>query len=123
MSDKLYKLMDRRNIEGVLYADIDNPKVVLGAKEVKEGYLIQALVPDAVEAFVKFDGEKTLHQMEEMEEGGYYAVLLSKKGKGPYKIVANYGDGSSLVCLFKKAGKPVMRQIMEVGQEENDLTI
>ena len=38
MSDKLYKLMDWRNIEGVLYADIDNPKIVLGAKEVKEGY-------------------------------------------------------------------------------------
>ena len=48
MSDKLYKLMDWRNIEGVLYADIDNPKIVLGAKEVKEGYLIQALVPDAL---------------------------------------------------------------------------
>ena len=74
MKDKLYKLMDWRNIEGVLYADIDNPKIVLGAKEVKEGYLIQALVPDAVEAFVKFDGEKSLHQMEEVEEGGYYAV-------------------------------------------------
>ena len=32
MSDKLYKLMDWRNIEGVLYADIDNPKVVLGPR-------------------------------------------------------------------------------------------
>ena len=44
---------------------------------------------------MKFDGDKNLHQMEEVEEGGYYAVLLSKKGKGAYKIVANYADGTS----------------------------
>ena len=95
MMDKLYKLMDWRNIEGVLYADIDNPKVVLGPRDVKGGCLIQALVPDAVEAFVQYDGEDAKHKMEEVEEGGYYAVLLSRKPKGAYKIIAHYGDGST----------------------------
>ena len=64
MSDKLYKLMDWRNIEGVLYADIDNPKVVLGPREVKGGCLIQVLVPDAVEVSIKYDNDKNLYQME-----------------------------------------------------------
>ena len=94
MRDKLYKMMDWRNIEGVLYADIDNPSIVLGPREVKGGCLIQAFVPDAIEAYVQYDGSKTMHQMEEVEEGGYYAVLLSQKQKGVYKIVAKYADGS-----------------------------
>ena len=88
MRDKLYKMMDWRNIEGVLYADIDNPSIVLGPRETKEGYLIQALVPDAAEAYVKYDDSETLYQMEEVEEGGYYAVILSQKHKSVYKIVA-----------------------------------
>ncbi len=94
MRDKLYSMMDWRNIEGILYADIDNPSIVLGPKNVKGGCLIQAFVPDAVEAYVQFDDSKTMHQMEEVENGGYYAVLLSQKLKGVYKIVAKYADGS-----------------------------
>ena len=94
MSDKLYKLMDWRNIEGVLYADIDNPKVVLGPREVKGGCLIQVLVPDAVEVSIKYDNDKNVYQMEEVEEGGYYAVLISQKVKGVYKVIAKYADGT-----------------------------
>ena len=37
MREKLYKYMDWRNIEGILYADLDNPSVVLGPKNVKGG--------------------------------------------------------------------------------------
>ena len=95
MRDKLYKFMDWRNIEGVLYADIDNPKIVLGPKEVKGGYIIQAFVPDATEAFVQYDGETTKYKMEEVEDGGYFAVMLSQKQKGVYKIIAVYQDGST----------------------------
>ncbi len=51
-------------------------------------------MPDAVEAFVKFDNDKGMHKMEEMEEGGYYAVLISQKVKGVYKIIAKYADGT-----------------------------
>ncbi|MBQ6815049.1 MAG: 1,4-alpha-glucan branching protein GlgB [Lachnospiraceae bacterium] len=95
MRDKLYKFMDWRSIEGVLYADIDNPMSVLGPKNVKGGCVIQALVPDAVEAYVQYEGETTKHKMEEVEEGGYFAVLLSQKLKGVYKIIANYANGES----------------------------
>lgn len=94
MKDKLYKLMDWRNIEGVLYADIDSPKLVLGPRDVKNGCLIQAFVPDAVEAYVQYDEEKTEHRMEKIEDEGYFAVLLSQKRKGVYKIIAEYADGS-----------------------------
>ena len=33
---------------------------------------------------------------------------------------AYYGDGSSVVCLFEKVGKPVMRQITEIGEGTSD---
>lgn len=95
MKDKLYKFMDWRNIEGVLYADIDNPRTVLGLHEVKGGYVIQALVPDAMEAYVQFDGQAEKYKMEEVEDGGYYAVFLSQKPKEAYRIIAVYYDGTT----------------------------
>ncbi|MBQ2745297.1 MAG: 1,4-alpha-glucan branching protein GlgB [Lachnospiraceae bacterium] len=95
MREKLYKYMDWRNIEGILYADLDNPSVVLGPKNVKGGCVIQAFVPDAVEAYVQYENSKTKYKMEEMEDGGYFAVLMSQKLKGVYKIIAKYEDGST----------------------------
>lgn len=93
MSDKLYKLLNWGNIDGIMYSDIDYPHYVLGPSNVKGGGLIQTLVPDAVEAYVQYEDGTTKYQMEEVKAGGYYAVLLPQKVKGVYKIHAKYADG------------------------------
>ena len=94
MNDKLYKMLNWSSIDGIMYSDIDYAHYVLGPSDVKGGCLIQALVPDAVEAFVRYEDDETRYQMEKVNDGGYYAVHLTHKLKGVYKIVAKYADGS-----------------------------
>lgn len=91
--DKLYNLMNWRNIEGVVYSDIDNPSTVLGPKQVKGGNLVCTFVPDATRVSIKVDGVKKTYPMELMDDAGYYAVLLPRTVKGKYKISAEYADG------------------------------
>lgn len=92
--DKLYKMMNWRNIEGIVYSDISDPMSVLGVKQLKDGRLVGAFVPGAVNVSVKVDGVKKLYPMELMDEEGYYAVILPKTSKGVYKLVAEYEDGN-----------------------------
>ncbi len=93
MSDKLYKLLNWGSIDGIMYSDIDYPHYVLGPTNVKGVCIIQTLVPDAVEAYVQYEDGTTRYQMEEVKQGGYYAVCLPHKLKGVYKIIAKYADG------------------------------
>lgn len=93
MGDKLYRLLNWRSIEGIMYSDVDNPHSVLGPKNVLGGCVVQALIPDATEAYVQYENGTTKYQMEEVEEGGYYAVALPHKLKGVYKIHAKYENG------------------------------
>jgi 1,4-alpha-glucan branching enzyme len=93
--DKLYDLMNWRNIEGIEYSDISNPSDVLGKKMTKSGLLIGAFVPNAKSVSVKVDGIKKIYNMELMDEEGYYAVLLPKTTKGNYQLVTEYEDGTT----------------------------
>lgn len=91
MRKSIYKLLDWRNIEGVIYADIDNPKSVLGPKKVKGGLLIQAFIPDAVSAKVIFkSGEEC--KLEEVDDC-FFAAYLPKKEYELYEISAEYENG------------------------------
>lgn len=92
MSDKLYKLMNWRDIEGVVYADLDNPFDVMGEQLLKEGRLISAFVPDAIQAYAAVEGTEQEYAMEQVDEAGFFSVLLPKKCTGKYQIHAVYAD-------------------------------
>ena len=70
--DKLYSLMNWRNIEGVVYSDIGNPKSVLGLKDEKYGSRIGVFAPDAKNVSIKVEGIDELYSTEKMDESGYY---------------------------------------------------
>ena len=108
---KLYDLMNWRDIEGIIYSDISNPKSVLGIKTVKEGKLVGAFIPDARNVYIKASGEKKTYEMELMDEGGYYAALLPKNFDDIYKFYVEYKNGdtydrdgkSPITCLCRNA--------------------
>ncbi len=93
MRKSIYKLLDWRNIEGVLYADMDNPKLILGPRKFKGGLLIQAFIPDAICAKVIFkSGEEII--LEEVDDF-FFAVHIPKKEYELYEIYAEYENGQS----------------------------
>jgi len=86
--------MNWRDIEGVVYADIDNPFDTMGSKNITEGRLIQTFKPDAVKVSVKLLDTDKIEEMIQVDEEGFYAVLLPKKSTETYKIISQYEDGN-----------------------------
>jgi 1,4-alpha-glucan branching enzyme len=93
MGNKLDKLMNWRDIEGVVYADLDHPFSVLGERMTTEGRLIGAFLPDAQKVSITVDGVKKKYPMEEVDEAGFFAALLPKTSVGNYQLTAAYPDG------------------------------
>ena len=91
MGDRLYELMNWRDIEGVVYADLDNPFEVMGEKLLKDGRLISAFVPDAGKVAVQIAGQE--YEMDKVDEAGFFSVLLPKKVTGMYRLHAFYDEG------------------------------
>jgi len=95
MDDKLYNLLNWRDIEGITYSDTDRPGDVLGQHIVKDGLLIQAFVPDATTVKVRNLATNKLKSMEMIDDAGVFAVLLSGKKTIDYTLVATYEDGNT----------------------------
>lgn len=95
MDDKLYNLLNWRDIEGITYSDTDRPGDVLGQHIVKDGLLIQAYVPNATSVKLRNLASKKLKDMEMIDEAGIFAVLLSGKKTIEYTLVATYEDGNT----------------------------
>ncbi len=79
MNVKLYDLMDWPGIEGIVYAEQDNPHEVLGAKQLKSEVLIRAFFPDAKAVTVVTEVKRKAYSMELADEAGYFAVLIPGK--------------------------------------------
>ena len=102
MDKKLYKLMDWARIEGLVYSEEDKPHDFLGAHYVLGGLLIQAYLPGIddikkVYAVVKMGSEGIKeHQMELMDESGFYAAFIRsiKKVKYDYHYKICLNDGT-----------------------------
>lgn len=99
MEKKLYDLMDWAEIEAIVYSEHDHPEKVLGPHKVRGGILVQAFLPDAKTVFVRNQKDGRLHQMEEADEAGFFAVLMPGRKVQPYDLLAKYGDGSE--CVFR----------------------
>lgn len=98
MDKKLYDLMDWAEIETIVYSEHDHPESVLGPHKVRNGILIQAFLPNAKAVFVRNKKDGKLHQMEEADEAGFFAVLLSGRKIQPYDLLVKYSDGRECVC-------------------------
>lgn len=93
MNKKLYELMDWPEIEGIVYSDVAHPKKLLGQHSTKNGQLIQAFHPGAVNAYVVERGG-TKHKMEQADEAGFFAVLLPDKKPVDYTLLYEFADGA-----------------------------
>lgn len=85
MNKKLYDLMNWPEIEGIVYSESDSPKSLLGGHVCSEGYLVQVYRPDAVEVTLNIEGRKSCN-MEKVDEGGFFAALISGKKKLSYTL-------------------------------------
>lgn len=84
MDNKLYKMMDWARIEGICYAEDDNPHDFLGAHIIGKALVIQMFAPGvkSVKAVVAIEGQTQSIKMDLMDEIGFYACLVKNvKGK------------------------------------------
>lgn len=96
MSDKLYELMNWRDIEEIVYSECSHPERLLGPHKVEDQFLIQAFVPGAVSLVLQYlDGTKQV-DMEQQDEEGYFACLVSEKAMPLYEYDATYPDGERM---------------------------
>ena len=82
MEEKLYNLMDWREIEAVVYSEENMPRTILGPRLVKEGVLIQCFFPGREKVCVK-TGDQVVEMVCE-DEAGFFACLLPGKSIPSY---------------------------------------
>ncbi len=92
MDNKLYKLMNWPRIEGIIYSEEDNPHEILGPHVTGKNVLFQTFQPEAGKVFL-ITGDKKKHQMEKVDEAGYFAYLLPGKIPDAYEYEVNYDEG------------------------------
>ena len=95
MNEKLYDLMNWREIEGIVYSDTCNPYEVLGQHIVKDGVLIGAFSPDSSKLEIKDLSTGKVSQMEKVDDAGFYAILLPGKKRISYKLIGTFEDGDT----------------------------
>lgn len=110
MEKKLYDLMDWAEIETIVYSEHDHPEQVLGAHKVRGGILIQTFLPGAETVFVKNERDRKLYQMTEVDEEGFFAILLSGKKIPSYVLIAQYGDGREQIIKDPYSYSGVIRE-------------
>ena len=70
MNKNLYGLMNWPDVEGIVYAECDKPKALLGGHICDKGFLVQIFRPDAVSVHLNIDGRKSSVSMEKVDEAG-----------------------------------------------------
>ncbi len=113
MSGKLYDLMNWPDIEGVVYSECDAPYSLLGGTVCKDGFLVQAFRPDAVEMTVQIEGKRKAYVMEKVDEAGYFAALIPVKKRVKYTLTVEDIRGKKVTYADPYA--------YEVGMAEEDL--
>ncbi|MBS6644592.1 MAG: 1,4-alpha-glucan branching protein GlgB [Clostridiaceae bacterium] len=93
MDKILYDLMDWAGIEELVYSEASNPCRLLGPHVTKDGLLIQAFIPTAVDISVKLKTTGKKYAMELADEAGFFAVLIPRKSVAEYTLVVTYDNG------------------------------
>lgn len=123
MNKNLYGLMNWPEIEGIVYAECDKPKELLGAHVTSKGLLIQIMRPDAVAVKLHIDGRKTAVNMEKVDESGFFAALVSSKKKLSYTYSVEKVNGEVTEYTdpytFANVTKPEDYKAFLAGEEKN----
>ena len=86
MDNKLYRLMNWPDIEGIVYGESEKPSSLLGGHLCSDGYLIQVFRPDAVSVSVNIKGKSKPVLMEKVDEAGFFATLIPSKKNISYTL-------------------------------------
>lgn len=123
MNKNLYGLMNWPEIEGIVYAECDKPKELLGAHVTGKGLLIQIMRPDAVAVKLHIEGRKTAINMEKVDEAGFFAALVSSKKKLSYTYSVEKVNGEVIEYsdpyAFENVTKADSYKAFLAGQEMN----
>ncbi|MCI8994345.1 MAG: 1,4-alpha-glucan branching protein GlgB [Lachnospiraceae bacterium] len=95
MDSKLYEVMNWPRIEAVVYSEEDNPAEILGPHVVGEAVLIQAFLPTADKITVKLDKSEKKYEMEQVDENGFFAVLIPRKRIPEYTYLVQFDNGTT----------------------------
>ena len=95
MDEKLYSKMQWPEIEALVYSEHDRPKQILGQHLTPDGLLIAAFIGDAKAVTVKDTKSGQLYPMVQVDEGGYFAVLLPEKTEEiSYTYIVDFGENN-----------------------------
>ncbi|MCI8418384.1 MAG: 1,4-alpha-glucan branching protein GlgB [Lachnospiraceae bacterium] len=94
MDSKLYELMNWPRIEAVVYSEEDTPTEILGPHVVDGNVLIQAFLPTAEHITVKIAKSEKSYEMEQVDENGFFAVLLPRKSIPAYTYEVEFDNGT-----------------------------
>lgn len=123
MNKNLYGLMNWPEIEGIVYAECDKPKELLGAHVTGKGLLIQIMRPDAVAVKLHIEGRKTAINMEKVDEAGFFAALVSSKKKLSYTYSVEKVNGEVIEYsdpyAFENVTKADSYKTFLAGEEMN----
>lgn len=123
MNKNLYGLMNWPEIEGIVYAECDKPKELLGAHVTSNGLLIQIMRPDAVAVKLHIEGRKTAVNMEKVDEAGFFAALVSSKKKLSYTYSVEKVNGEVIEYydpyVFENVTKADSYKAFLAGEEMN----
>jgi 1,4-alpha-glucan branching enzyme len=114
MQEKLYKLMDWRFIEGIVYSEEDNPHRLLGVHRMGAYLVFQAFLPGAVSVNVLLREEKKILPMEMADEAGYFAAMMFYRKIGAYQYEVSYEDGRKVVV------EDAYRFLPQIGASDTD---
>ena len=92
MTDKLYQFLDWTGVERIVNSQEDHPCRILGPRSVKGGILISCFFPGKEQVMLKTLKDNCNHNMERLDEAGFFAVFLSGKEIPDYVFVV-CGDG------------------------------
>ena len=115
--------MNWPEIEGIVYAECDKPKELLGAHVTGKGLLIQIMRPDAVAVKLHIEGRKTAINMEKVDEAGFFAALVSSKKKLSYTYSVEKVNGEVIEYsdpyAFENVTKADSYKAFLAGEEMN----
>lgn len=97
MQEKLYKLMDWRFIESIVYSEEDDPHRILGVHRMGANLVFQTFQPEAVSVNILLREEKKIVPMEMVDEAGYFAAMMFYRRIGAYQYEVCYEDGRKVV--------------------------
>lgn len=96
MKSKVYDLMNWPEIEGITYAEADQPGELLGGHVCRQGFLVQIFRPDAVEVTVTVLQNNKKYVCEKVDEAGYFAALIPGKKAVKYSITVEKLTGETV---------------------------